>query len=420
MTWGRALIDRFRGGGFARDAAVLALGTAVAQLLTVAAMPVMSRLYSPGDFGVFAVFLAVSSIVATAITLRYETSILLPKEENEAASLLLLSLALVASLGLIGGTVAWLLPEEIGAALGVPTLAGWLPAAVLAGMATAMVAIGTAWLNRQRAYLKMAQLRIAQSASAAIIGIGLGMYGYGAGLLAAQVISVSAVAVLVMAGLSAMRVHWSRQAICDVATLHIAAPKYLLPTALLDVVTMQLPVLLIIAWFSSEAAGQFSMAWKILALPMAFIGAAVGQVFLQRFSQVWPDAQAARRLLFGTWKTLALVGVLPTVLVMLFGGQFFTWVLGDAWSEAGRMAAVIAPMLLAMLVSSPTSGIFLVLGLQKYSLFFGIAFIVYRSGCIYFGVVNDSLLYGLAAWVACELVAILAYNLIALKRMRIW
>lgn len=418
MNWVSAFIARFRSSEFAKDTAVLTVGTAVAQLVAIAAMPVMSRLYTPADFGLLAVFLAVSSIVATAITLRYETSILPPKAESESVSLVLLSLALALVLGLLFAITAWLLPEVIKKNLGVSALGAWFPIAVLAGVATAVLAIGTSWLNRQRAYIKITQLRIAQSGVGAICGITLGLYGYTTGLLMAQIGSLLVVTAVVMVSLRAMHAQWRKQVIRNVATKHSAAPKYLLPTALLDVITMQLPILLITAWFSSEEAGQFSMAWKILALPMALIGGAVGQVFLQRFSQVWPDAQSARRLLYRTWKVLAVVGVLPTILVMVFGEQLFTWVLGNAWGSAGRMAAVIAPMLLAFLVSSPTSGIFLVLDLQKYSLIFGIAFVIYRSGCIYFGVVNNNVLYGLAAWVVCELIAISAYNLIALNRMR--
>ncbi len=413
-----ALLTRFRSSSFAKDTAVLTLGTAVAQLAAIAAMPVLSRLYTPADFGLLAVFLAVSSIVATAITLRYETSILLPKEEAESVSLLLLSLALAIFFGSILGITAWLLPEEMREILGLAPLGSWLPIAALAGTATAVVAVGTAWFNRQRAYIKIAQLRITQSGVSAIGGIALGIYGYTSGLLIAQISSMLLVSAVVLVSLRAMCTQSSKRAMRNVAMKHSVAPKYLLSTSLLDVVTMQLPVLLITAWFSSEAAGQFSMAWKILGLPMALIGGAVGQVFLQRFAQVWPDAGSARRLLFKTWKMLALVGVLPTILIMLFGEQLFSWILGGAWSGAGRIAAVIAPMLLAIFVSSPTSGIFLVLGLQKFSLFFGVAFLVYRTGCLYWGVVNNSVLYGLAAWVVCELITILIYNLIALKKMR--
>lgn len=418
MIWVKAFIARFRGSEFAKDTAVLTLGTTVAQLIAIAAMPIMSRLYTPTDFGVFAIFLAVSSIVATAITLRYETAILLPKEEGESVSLVLLSLALALALGLIVGITAWLLPEKIKAAIGVSALGGWLPIAVLAGVATAVVAIGTAWFNRHRAYIKMTQLRVTQSAVGAICGVALGIYGYTTGLLIAQIISLLIVAIVVMIGLRVMRIHWGQPSMHVAAKRHSAAPKYLLPTALLDVVTLQLPVLLITAWFSSEAAGQFSMAWKILALPMALMGGAVGQVFLQRFSQIWPDARSARWLLFRTWKILVLAGVLPTILVMVFGEQLFTWALGGAWSEAGGMAAVMAPMLLAILVSSPTSSTFLVLGMQKHSLFFGIAVLIYRPACLSIGLITGKLIHGILFFVIAEILQIFLYQYFVIKKLR--
>ena len=160
------------------------------------------------------------------------------------------------------------------------------------------------------------------------------------------------------------------------------------------------------------------MAWKILAVPAAIVGSAVGQVFMQRFTCVWPNVQLARSLLFKTWKMLALMGVFPTVLILILGEQLFTWVLGSNWLRAGEMATVIAPIAFIMLISSPTSGIYLVLGLQKYSLFFGLSFFFYRSACVYFGLVSNNILYGLWAWFLFELSAIVIYNLIALRRMR--
>lgn len=413
----RAFIARFRGSEFAKNTAVLTLGTVVAQGVAIASMPVLSRLYTPADFGLLAVFLAVSSIVATAITLRYETAILLPKDEHESKTLVLLSAVLAVLIGILIGLIAWLLPEAVKSAMGISVLNEWLVLAVLCGTTTALATTGSNWYNRHRAYIKMTTLRITQSGIGALIGIALGLWGFSAGLMLAQIFASLTVAIIVIFSLRSLRENWRNNDFCTIASKHKAAPKYLLPTALLDVVTLQLPVLLITAWFSSEVAGQFSMAWKMLAIPAALVGGALGQVFLQRFAQIWPNAQLARQLLFRTWKILAIVGVLPTILVMMFGEQLFTWVLGSTWASAGEIAVVIAPMLFAMLVSSPTSGIFMVLGLQKYSLFFGISFVVYRTACIYFGVINNNILYGLLAWVLLELLAITIYNLIALKRM---
>jgi O-antigen/teichoic acid export membrane protein len=413
------ILTHLHRSSFAKDTATLTLGTFLAQLLGMATMPFMSRLYSPADFGQLAVFAAVVVTTATAITLRYETAILLPKNERQSTDLILLSLTLTSCLGIILSIFALGAPDEIKTWLGIGSLGDWFPFAVLSGIGSSVIAVGANWLNRRRAYIQMSTQRLIQSIIAVGLGIGFGLGGNVAGLLIAQVVAVLVTCMIVIAQVWPLLRHWSPQAIAAIAREHIAAPKFLLPTALLDVVTMQLPVLLITAWFSSDSAGQFSMAWRILALPMSLIGGAVGLVFFQRFSKVWPDVPAARRLLLKTWKILALVGLLPTVVVMVFGELFFSFVLGEAWREAGVMAAVMAPMLLAMLVSSPTSTSYLVIGLQKYSLIFGLASLIYRPMSLYVGFLNKNIYLAIFLYSFFEIFQIFLYQFVVFRKLRV-
>lgn len=417
MALVRVLTDKFKGSEFAKNTAILALGTLTAQGITIATMPILSRLYSPADFGQLAVFLAVSGIVATAITLRFEAAILIPKDDDESKALVLLSAILATFFGSVAGLAAWLMPGSLKSIFGVSQLEEWLAVAVLCGVTTALITTGSNWYNRQRAYIKMATLRVTQSSIGAILGISLGFWGFHAGMMLGQVVASLIVTFMIVVGIRGIKANWRGHDFRTIVTNHKSSPKFLLPTSLLDVVTLQLPVLLISAWFSSEAAGQFSMAWKMLGIPSALIGAAVGQVFLRQFSETWPDAPAARQLLFKTWKVLGLVGLVPTVLVVLFGEELFGLVLGEAWRGAGTVAMVIAPMLFAMLISSPTSGTFLVLGMQRHSLFFGIAVLIYRPICILFGLIGNNLMLGLAVWVIVELIQILIYQLLVVQRV---
>lgn len=415
---GNALIARLRGSSFAKDTAVLSLGTIGAQALTIAVMPVMSRLYSPADFGLLAIFTAVSSIVATSVTLRYETAILLPKDNAEANNIVMLSLALALLLGLVCGLVTWLLPDKIRSLIGVLELGNWLPIAALAGLAGAVIATGWACLNRQRSYVKLAQLRMLQSTTAVLAALGLGYSNAESGLILAQIIALIVACAFVGMRLMPMLSEWNYRSMLDAGRKHPSVPRFLLPTALLDVVTMQLPVLLITAWFSSELAGQFSMAWRILALPMTLVGSAIGQVFFQRFSLAWPDAASSRKLLLRTWKTLALIGLIPTILLITLGEPIFKWVLGDGWGEAGVIAGLIAPMLFAMLISSPTSSTFLVLGLQKYSLIFGLAVFIYRPLCLWIGLIFGDFYIGLSILVIMEMLQIFTYQCLAWRKTK--
>jgi O-antigen/teichoic acid export membrane protein len=199
--------------------------------------------------------------------------------------------------------------------------------------------------------------------------------------------------------------------LATVARTHSQAPRYLWPSALLDTVTQQLPMLLAVAWFSTAAAGAFSLTWRTVAVPVLMLAAAAGPVFYERFARAAvSDRPAARRLLVRTWVGFALIGLLPTLALTAAGEVLFGAVFGPQWRDAGTLAAVLAPMLWLMLVSSPTSGALIVLGLQRWSPVFGLAMLVYRPGALWLGAQHDSLALGLALWGVCEVVAITLYN----------
>lgn len=407
---------------YARAVSILAGGTITSQLLTIAATPFLSRLYTPADYGLLALFMAVSGILATIITLQYETAVLLPKKEGDAIAVVVLSIVAAIIIGLVFSFLAWIIYLIIRNIKVIPTPSAWLFVTILTAIGGSIIATTTAWLNRKCAYKKITQVRIGQATASVIISLLLGWVGISSGLIIAQIIGVFVGLLLIFFQLMPLLnrgVRVSLHVLFKTASEHQAAPKYLLPTALLDVVTLQLPIFFISAWLSTEAAGQFSLAWRLLALPITLIGSAVGQVFFQRFAQAWPDVIEARNLLFKTWISLSLVGILPMLVIMIYGDIIFIILFGDVWVKSGVIASVIAPMVFAMLISSPTSSIFLVLGLQKYSLFFGLSVLIYRSGSLYFGIIVNNLYLGLMIWVILEILQIILFNLMALRRMKL-
>ena len=88
--------ERFRrvlpAGEFVRGAMAIAAGTGAAQLISVASSPVLTRLYSPSDYGVMSVAVSILFVLISVTCLRYEFAIPLPRDDVEAANLLGLSL----------------------------------------------------------------------------------------------------------------------------------------------------------------------------------------------------------------------------------------------------------------------------------------------------------------------------------------
>lgn len=144
---------------------------------------------------------------------------------------------------------------------------------------------------------------------------------------------------------------------------------------------------------------------------------AVGQVFLQKFAAAVETPGVAKATIKKIWILLFIIGLIPFSLVLIGGESIFKMALGDDWLHAGSVAMMLAPMAFAMFISSPTSGAYVVLGLQKYSLIFGAIVFIYRPSCIYIGHEAGSLAIGIKLWVVLETIQIFMYQLIVWKKI---
>lgn len=406
----RYFVPNWSEGVLSRDAASLALGALTAQVLNLMAMPVLSRLYSPADFGQFSVFMAISGVVATAITLRYETAIVLPRSDQEAIALVILSFMLVFILGAPLALTAYFISGQLAYLQGGFGAGAWLWCAIGAGAMTALIAINNAWLTRLRRFHQISRQRVVLALVIVLLGVAWGLFEISTGLLFAQLCALLLVSVYVLCRMSSLANAFKMEDMVSVFKKHINTPKFLLPVALLDVITMQLPLLLISSWYGSELAGYFGMAWRVTALPMTLVGAAVGQVFFQQFSQSWPDAFAAKYLLFKTWKSLAWIGVAPMLFLLFWGREVFSFCFGEKWGDAGAMSSVIAPLLYVSLIHSPTSTASIVLGLHKRVLLLSIAVMIYRPLCFYIGYISNSIYIALYLFVFLEIFQIFVFQ----------
>lgn len=89
-------------------------GSVLGQLVMLLATPIITRLYSPSDFGILSLYTMVVSVLLVFATLKYELAIPLPKENKKAINLMTLCFGLtfgisvisILLIGLIGGVFA--------------------------------------------------------------------------------------------------------------------------------------------------------------------------------------------------------------------------------------------------------------------------------------------------------------------------
>ncbi|MFM8635763.1 MAG: lipopolysaccharide biosynthesis protein [Planctomycetia bacterium] len=414
IKW-RLLRDRV-GGTFLGDVLKLSFGTLAGRLITLAAMPLLTRLYSPDDFALLAVYLALVSTLAVVACLRLEIAITLAETDESAVALLALSL-----IALVGVTVAIaaavvLMPGHIAAGLGCPGIAPWLwlvPLGVwLAGSYSAL----QFWSTRARRFGDIARTRVGQAVSGVATILALGWAGVTPlGLLLGNVLNIGSGGLSLAAGTwrhDAARLRGLRSRhLWPVLWQNYRFPLISMPEALLNVAGAQVPVLLIAAHAGAEA-GFLLLAMQVMTAPMTLLGSSISQVYVSRAPQEFRDGQLAPFTL-AIMRRLALVGTGPLVLAGALAPPIFPVMFGSAWERSGQLIGWLVPWMVLQFVASPVSMVMFVVGRQRAMLMLTMLGVVLRVGFVWIAVslADVGAVIALAVGSILYYLAVLAYVL---------
>lgn len=370
----------FKKGGAARGLFALSTGAILAQAITFLATPFLARLYTPAEFGLLAVFISVSSIATVLANGRYDASILVPNTENEAATLVLLSLLLATFSSILLFFLSIITPIAYLNIIGVDALKQWLPFAFIAGGFSAIAISTQGWLNRKKLYSQISKLRIIQSASLVITPIILGLtLEEEFGLILGHILGYSLSGLVAYTILRSTAPNWNHHNLYQVAKLYKNSPKYILPNSLIDTISLQIPIFALTSAYGTNDAGNYSIATRFLALPAALIGGAIGQIFAQKASSLIYTNPTDLFALYKKTTILLLLIITPIFIIIITSGEsIFALVLGNEWQEAGRIAELLIFSAAIYFIFSPTSIIFILLKKEKILLLFSLFQLFYR------------------------------------------
>lgn len=356
---------------FKSDVQRLVTGAGLAQIIAVVAVPLLARLYPPDAFGVAAAFTSIAAILGALACMRYEQAIVLPDSDRDGANLLAVSLCFSVLISLLTVPVVWLLGSQMSRLLKMPDLVPhlWLiPLTVLlSGIFNAL----SYWTTRTRHFSLLSVARVSSAISSNAVTLGVGFSGTAtAGTMIVGNVAGQAVATSVLCGVTwrsagrflATRITWRQM--WEGVKRYKRFPTYNSWSALLNVGSWQLPVLMLGFFFSPVVVGFYALGFRILQMPMSLIGTAIGQVFLQRAATAKTPSGLAL-LVDGIFQRLLNIAVLPTLVLMVVGQDLFVFVFGPAWAEAGLYSQLLAPWALMWFVSSPLSSVYAVLEQQK-------------------------------------------------------
>lgn len=331
-----------RGGGLRALLSAAVLG----QLIGLAALPLITRLYSPADFGILATYAATLAIIAPVAAWRFDAAIPAAKTDREGDELLLLALGA----GVLTALVCTLMIELFVkyspiAPVGLrdPWLRMFMPLGIVAASWT--VALQFAAIRRKQ-FSIIGITRLIQPAVGSSVQVGFGCAGLTQGLVIGHFINSGAgVSLLFRRQWPSVRRRWkvtSPKRLRQVARAYRHFPRQSVLEELARNLSLQLPLLLLATWMGAVEAGVVFMAMRLLGTPQVVLANSISQLFYGNCRTYSLEGRLGSEVLRLT-ERLSLFFILPMLFFGWLGAPLAGVVFGETWKPLGALIGWMLP-----------------------------------------------------------------------------
>ena len=355
---------------FTKNVLTLMTGTTIAQAIPIAISPILTRIYTPEDFGVFAVYMAIASIISVIATGRYEMAIMLPKEEEDVKSIVKLIMILLTTVTSITFLIVFFFNQAITNLFENPEISNWLYFLPISIFLVGLYQIYNYLLIREKNFKRLSTNKIIVSTTNASTQLGYGFaVSNGFGLLFGNIISyIISIYFIIRSKVVNKYFHFKDNSIKEVAKEYQNFPKYDVPSVLINVVANQLPLLALGKFFGLGVVGFYSLMYKVLMMPISLLSSTVLDVFKQRATEDYNKYGNCKDIYVKTFKSLVLLGIIPFTILGIFAPEIFAFVFGENWRVAGEFAQIMTPMFFLNFIVNPLSYTFFIAQKQKLNL----------------------------------------------------
>jgi len=377
------MLNSYKNSIFLKNVFIVISGSAISQVIGFILLPLISRLFTPADFGVFGSFNAVLNVVAAGVTLDYSQAIMLPKEKNDAMHLFFLSCLatlIITFLCLLASLVA---PQSFMNLMQVQS--AWiLPLFVVAVTITGLNVSLQSWCVRAKAFKHTSASQVIRSISSNSMQVGFGFLKAGAvGLI------ISSVLADLIASINLLKVFLldfnistktiNKHKLKQLAKEYRYFPIYSASQNVINALSSGLPVLLLTHFFGIAIAGAYAFGVRLLAIPMSLITRAMRQVLFQKASETQHQGGSLIALYVKATIGLFSLGLLPTLILVVWAPEIFSFIFGAQWHNAGVYSRWLILWLLFVFCNIPAILYARLIRIQRIVFFYDMVLLAIRA-----------------------------------------
>jgi O-antigen/teichoic acid export membrane protein len=374
---------------FSKNVLTLMAGTTIAQAIPIAISPILTRLYTPQDFGIFALFISITNIFGSIVNGRYELAIMLPKKDEDAINIFALGFIITSVISILLLVLVVLFNNYFTKLLNNSEISIWLYLMPVTVFFIGLWNILNYFNNRKKQYKDLAKATIIKSIVTAVVQLSIGFIKQGAtGLISGQIISQFFANTKLLRNIIKDKILLSK--ISKVKILALAKrykdfPKYSMWAILANTLSQNLTNILISSFYSAATLGFYSLVQRVLGIPSTLIGNSIGQVFFQEATKEKQETGKAVNTFDSTVKKLIIIGSFFFGILFFIIEDLFAFVFGEEWRIAGTYAQIVIPLFFIRFVVATVSNINNIFELQKLALTWQLVLLILSITCLYIG-----------------------------------
>ncbi|WYN01685.1 type 8 capsular polysaccharide synthesis protein Cap8K [Staphylococcus aureus] len=357
---------------FIGDSFLMILSSGIAQVILIITTPIITRLYSPAEFGEFTFFSNIAMILIPIINARYDLLIVNAKNDRSANILsqisFLISLLILLILIPILAISAWLYPNFILDFIFI----------IIMLFLVSLTNIFTNYLNKERKYKVLSLINVFRAGSMALLQIIFGLLSLGSlGLIIG--FSLSYITGITL-GYKTFKKHFNIVRNKEETKALFLENKnqlvYSTPSILLNSLSFSVVVFFIGILYTNTEVGIYGMAIRVLGIPVTIISLGLSKIFMQQANDYYIERGNFRNLLLKFSSTLVIVSIILYVPLYLFSEELVNILLGHSWVDAITVIKIVIPLFVIRLIVSTVSLSVIVLQKQQLELILQALFLI--------------------------------------------
>lgn len=374
---------------FIKSVAVLFSGNIIANIISFASIPIISRLYSDEALGNYAILVSTASIISAISSLGLNSAIMLPIDDNKSRKIFTVAFIIQLTIS----SIIFFILVFFSPLYEIYTIdLNYLVSLFLVYIYTVVSGIFSLlsiYVNKLKKNRVLFWNVIINSSILLIITIPLGFLGFGSlGFMIAAILSFTIASLQMLYKVNPFTKINSFNELFKIISQYKKFIFYQFPSNLIGIFTLQIPNQIFSHRFGNALLGNYAMCERALGTPIRLVGGPINTIYFRHSAQIFNNNNHLQlsKFTYSLITKILIASLIPVLIIFNYSEVLFTFILGNSWSSVGEVAKILIVPYILMFCTTSISYCLVVIQKQDINFYLSLFQTLIITGSIYIGI----------------------------------